>query len=59
MIGVIESDADFDIFDVSDSGSLMGFLLSLHADIKVLIRSDGDASNIVTSLLIIILQFFI
>ena len=59
MIEVIESDADFDVFDVSGSGSLMGFLSSLRADIKALIRFDGDASNAAISLLIVILQFFI
>ena len=59
MTGVVESDAGFDDFDVSGSGSLMGFLSPLRAGIKALIRSDGDASNAVTSLLIAILQFFI
>jgi len=59
VIGVIESDANFDVFDVSGSGSLMGFLSPLRAGIKALIRFDEDASNAAISLLIIILQFFI
>ena len=59
MIEVVEFDAGFDDFDVSNLEFLMRFLSSLHANIKALIRSDKDASNIVTLLLIIILQFFI
>jgi len=59
VIEVIESDADFDVFDISSSEFLMRFLSPLHAGIKALIRSDKDAFNAVTLLLIIILQFFI
>ena len=59
MIEIIEFDIDFDDFDISDSGSLMRFLLSLHIDIKILIRFDKDIFNIIILLLIIIFQFFI
>ena len=59
MIEVVESDADFDDFDVSGSGSLMRFLSSLHAGIKALIRFSENAFNTTISLLIIIFQFFI